>query len=108
MGKHILVAMTNPNDGRDDDFNDWYSNTHVHEVVAIPGFVSAQRFKLSPEQAGDGSEFEYLAIYEIEAENAGAALQALKEARPNLNMSDALADERAVFAYDQITEKITA
>ncbi len=108
MGKHILVVMTNPTEGKEDEFNDWYSNTHVQEVVAIPGFVSAQRFKLSADQAGGSNEFKYLAIYEIEAESAGAALQALKEARPNLNMTDALADKRALWAYDQITEKVLA
>ena len=108
MSKHILVVMTNPADGPDEEFNEWYSNTHVQEVVVIPGFVSAQRFKLSAEQAGGTNEYDYLAIYEIEAESAGAALQALKDARPNLNMSAALGEKRALWAYDQITEKVTA
>ena len=75
MSKHILVVMTNPADGPDEEFNEWYSNTHVQEVVVIPGFVSAQRFKLSAEQAGGTNEYDYLAIYEIEAESAGAALR---------------------------------
>lgn len=73
MGRHILVTMTNPVDGREDEFNDWYSNVHLSESVGVPGLISAQRFKLSDEQLGEPSEYRYLAIYEIEAESAGAA-----------------------------------
>lgn len=108
MGRHILVVMTNPTDGMDAEFNAWYSNTHLQEVVGIPGFVSAQRFKLAAEQMGGESEYEYLAIYEIDAASAGAALDALKEARPNLNMTDALGTKRMMLAYDQLTDKVTA
>ena len=108
MSRHILVVMTNPAAGMDAEFNDWYSNTHVQEVVGIPGFVSAQRFKLSAEQMGGENEYEYLAIYEIEAQSAGDALNALKQARPNLNMTDALGAKRMLLAYDQLTEKVTA
>ena len=107
MGKHILVVHTNAKAGEDEAFNDWYSNVHVQEVVQIPGFVSAQRFKLSDQQMGGESEYKYLAIYEIEAESAGAALDALKAARPNLNMTDTLDDKRMLLAFDQITEKVT-
>jgi primosomal replication protein N len=47
MGRHILVVMTNAVEGKDQEFNHWYSNVHLGEVVAIPGFVSAQRYKLA-------------------------------------------------------------
>lgn len=108
MGKHILVVHTNAKEGQDEAFNEWYSNVHVQEVVQIPGFVSAQRFQLSDEQMGGECAYKYLAIYEIEAESAGAALDALKAARPQLNMTDSLDDQRVLLAFDQLTEKVTA
>ena len=108
MARHILTVMTNPVAGKDQEFNDWYSNTHIQEVVEIPGFVSAQRFKLSDTQMGGENEYGYLAIYEIEADDVGIALQALKGARPNLKMTDALAEKRELWAYTQISDKVTA
>ena len=108
MARHILTVMTNPVAGKDQEFNDWYSNTHIQEVVEIPGFVSAQRFKLSDTQMGGENEYGYLAIYEIEADDVGIALQALKDARPNLTMTDALAEKRELWAYTRISDKVTA
>ena len=108
MARHILTVFTNAAEGRDDEFNDWYSNIHVQEVVEIPGFVSAQRFKLSDEQMGGGSDYRYLAIYDVEANSVGDALQALKDARPNLRMTDALDEKRELLAFTPISEKVTS
>ena len=108
MGRHILVVMTNATEGRDAEFNEWYSNTHLREVIDIPGFVAAQRFKLADTQIGGPNEYQYLAIYEIEAADAGTALKALQDARPHLKMTDALAAKRDLWAYTPIGDRVTA
>jgi len=113
------VVLSSPVQGRDDEYNEWYNKTHLQEVVEIPGFVSAQRFKLAGAQLKDllrpdemrnraygETEHRYLAIYEIEAESAEVALQALRQARPRLKMTDALARELSVWAYTPITEVV--
>jgi hypothetical protein len=41
-------------------WNDWYDNVHVPELLSVPGFVSAVRFRQL------GTEGQYLAMYEIE------------------------------------------
>ena len=46
MTKHVLIALTNPVEGREQEFNEWYDNQHVPDFLALPGCVSAQRFKL--------------------------------------------------------------
>jgi hypothetical protein len=107
MGRHILVVMTNAVEGKEQEFNDWYSNVHLGEVVAIPGFISAQRYKLADSEIAGENEYDYLAIYEIEAESVDVALKGLQAARPNLNMSDALADKRALFAYTPIGDTVS-
>ena len=107
MANSIFVVLTNPVEGREDEFNQWYSDIHVREVVDIPGFVSAQRFALSDAQSAGAGPHKYLAIYEVEGDPA-AALEALKAARPNLNMSDAL--DRASIStrmFTPITGKVT-
>ena len=51
MAKYTFVVLTNAVEGKDDAFDEWYTNTHLGEVqLAVPGFVSAQRFKLTDAQ----------------------------------------------------------
>ena len=118
MGRHILVVMSSPTEGMEEEYNAWYSNVHLQEVVEIPGYVSAQRFKMADTQLKDiltpdeanrtygETEHRYLAIYEMEAESAGAAVQALREARPNFRMSPGLGVEINVWAYTPITDVV--
>ena len=50
MGKYNLIALTNPIDGLDDEFNDWYTNEHLDDVLKLPGVMAAQRFCLNDVQ----------------------------------------------------------
>ena len=50
MAKHVFVVFTNPVEGKDATYNDWYDNRHLPDVLDVPGFVSAQRFRLSDTQ----------------------------------------------------------
>jgi hypothetical protein len=89
MGKYKMVILTNAVDGREDEYNNWYNNTHLQEVVAAPGFASAQRFKLHTLVGGDLKQ-KYLAIYEIDAPSPEAALKSLTESAPHMQLSDAM------------------
>ena len=71
MPTHRLVVFTEPTAGREDEYNQWYDEVHLKEVLATEGFVGAQRFALSDAQIGDvagAAPSRYLAIYEIEAD----------------------------------------
>ena len=47
MPKGMLLVQSRPADpAREDEFNDWYTNTHIPEVCAVPGIVAAQRYKV--------------------------------------------------------------
>lgn len=68
MIEAVLVVLTNPVAGRDDDFNDWYTNIHVRDAMRFRGSIATQRFSLSPEQVQDypnGFGSKYLALYEV-------------------------------------------
>jgi hypothetical protein len=47
VAKHVFVVFTNPLEGREDDYNAWYSDVHLKDVLQVPGIIAAQRFKLS-------------------------------------------------------------
>jgi hypothetical protein len=46
-------------DGPEAEWNDWYSHTHLSEMLTVPGFVSATRYQEI------GRDQRYLAAYEI-------------------------------------------
>lgn len=98
MPKAILVVMTRPTDAaREDEFNDWYDNRHLGEVLEIPGIKAARRFKLADVQLDEpgsalGQGLSYLALYEIEVddlETIGTELRE-READGRIFQSDAV------------------
>jgi hypothetical protein len=46
------------------DFNRWYNEKHLPEVLACPGFLSAARYECTQ------GEPRYIAVYELESEDA--------------------------------------
>ncbi|MGE0501660.1 MAG: hypothetical protein AB7I79_08320 [Rhizobiaceae bacterium] len=112
MPKHILVAMTNAVEGRDDEFNDWYTNQHLHDVVKAPGIVAAQRFVLDDEQRYNAPyPFKYLAIYEIESDSVQPVIDYIDKVAGTdaMPMSPAMsAEPRVRGAYFRpISERVT-
>jgi hypothetical protein len=85
--KGIMVVQSDPVDpDHEDEYNDWYDNTHVPEICAVPGFVSARRYKVhSPAGAegapGGAAAPAYLAIYEIDADDLEVPLAELRARR---------------------------
>ena len=47
MATGAMVVFSNPTEGREDEYNDWYDNTHLPEVCALDGVVGALAKKLT-------------------------------------------------------------
>ena len=52
MTKYTFVVMTNASEGKEEEFNRWYNQHHIPDVLNVPGFVSGQRFRLAEAQMG--------------------------------------------------------
>jgi hypothetical protein len=50
---YYMIIFTNPAPGQEDEYNKWYDAHHATDVVANPGFVSAQRLVSSELQVQD-------------------------------------------------------
>src|SRR4029077_11597220 len=48
QNRYIYLVMSDPLPGREFDFNDFYQNTHMGDLVQLPGWTGAQRFRLVP------------------------------------------------------------
>lgn len=90
MATHILLAYTECVPGTDEAFNAWYDAVHVHDVLKVPGFVSARRFEAVPDLRGDLPVNRYLAIYTFEAEDPEVALKNLKAAMKVMHIDPSL------------------
>lgn len=74
MPKYLMAILSDPVEGRDDEYNDWYDNIHLPEVMAAEGWTAAQRFALVHQVSANGESIgrRYLALYEKDAEDQGA------------------------------------
>lgn len=84
-----MIVFTSPVEGREEEYNDWYDNTHLPEFLALPGVVSGKRFRLSP--SGPKAKQSYVAIYEL-SDDPASVLKAMNAAITggSMHMSDAL------------------
>ena len=73
----LLVVLSGPvAPEREDAYNDWYTNVHLPDVLAVPGYVRAARYKAFP---GERSfDQEYMALYELDVEDLDS-LQAVSD-----------------------------
>jgi hypothetical protein len=115
MDKHILVVLTNAEEGEDEAFNDWYTNRHVPDVLKLKGMKAAQRFRLADTSAPQEAPYKYLAIYEVGPEDLETGVESLQWQRderadaeaagrePVVPLSPAMQEERVSWWYTPIT-----
>ncbi len=86
---HCLIVHSSPVAGREAEYNAWYNEQHIPDVLRVPGFVAAQRFKL-PEEADKPPR--YVALYEMQTDDPDALTAELGRlaGTPEMVMSDAM------------------
>jgi hypothetical protein len=112
MPKHVLIVLSNCFEGTDDTFNTWYTNTHLADVIGVPGFSAAQRYRLSSSQLGEGPlPYQYLAVYEVDADDVNVPRDGLTNAAANgvsMYIDPSIDRDRTVaWFYTPITERVT-
>jgi hypothetical protein len=108
---HALIVLTNALPDRDEEFNDWYTNRHAEDVLALDGFVAVQRFEESATPRPQNAPYRYLAIYEVaddKLDDAVAALAAARRRPDVMPVSDTLADDFKAWWYTAIGERTTS
>lgn len=104
-----MVVLSNPVKGREDECDDWYQNTHLADVVALPGFTSAQRYRVANTMVVP-NPYQYLAVYEIETDDLDHSIRALVTGAESggLVVSEALDSGNAYAVVYEASGKVVA
>ena len=95
MAQNLQIVFSRiPPEVDEHDFNAWY-DAHLGEILSIPGFVSAQRYRLEPVVVDDGEpvSYRYLSVYEIEGDPAQLLIEMEKL---SYGTQDSYRDRKAV------------
>ncbi len=71
---HLLLALTNGKEGREDEFDDWYWNQHFPDGVRLPGCYAGRRYQLAP---GGTGAYAHLAVYQYEIAHISESIDEL-------------------------------
>jgi hypothetical protein len=106
MARYWLIAHSNPAESREDEYNDWYWNRHLEDLLSLPGVVSGKRFQVAPAQFGNAPQpFKYLAVYELEADDPQRFIQDMtaKAASGRMSPSTALAPGASLVIWQLLS-----
>ena len=77
MEKWLIAIETNCSDpSREKEFNEWYNNTHLPDMLSMPGILRGTRYENPNAAEGQGK---FLALYEVETEDVLQTMAALAE-----------------------------
>jgi hypothetical protein len=97
MKKYKYVVFNNPIDGMDAEFNAWYDNQHLHDIVKIPGIIRATRFRVSEHQRAEAPQpWKYMALYDCETDDIRKIIHELRvrPGTPSMPKCNAMQDGR--------------
>ncbi|RYE52896.1 MAG: hypothetical protein EOP18_09985 [Rhizobiaceae bacterium] len=116
MGRYSWFVFTNCTPGDDAEFNDWYDNVHVPDLLKVPGVVACSRSSLAAPQMGNadgtlfmcgteeiGAKYQYVACYSIESDDPRAVLEDIlsRSGTEDMLMTDTLADAYTILFQDR-------
>jgi hypothetical protein len=59
-----MIVFSNPLPGREAEFDDWYTDVHVRDVLrGCPGAIHVQRFRAAADQPVGAPRYRFLAVY---------------------------------------------
>ena len=105
MAKQLFMVLSEPVEGREDDYNDWYENVHLDEVIGTSAVTNAQRFVLA-DQRGTEAPHRYLAVYEVDTDDPSEVFKSIDARSAERQNSDTLnRTTLAAWVYTPIGER---
>ena len=91
MDRYIFFAYSDCADpSREKEFNDWYDNIHIPDMLETPGMIRATRWE-NVHPAGNQRR-KYIAMYEIETDDIKKFDNAMRESGKKSKERDRLSE----------------
>jgi len=75
-----FLSFVNGQRGREQEYDRWYLEHHIHELLEVPGFAAAQRFTLQRALREDLlPAFNFLGVYEIRSADLAGTIAGLEK-----------------------------
>jgi hypothetical protein len=90
-GRVRCLVFSAAHPGRESEYHAWYSERHLHDVLDVPGYLAAQRFRVVARR-GLAPNAGFLAIYEVDGDRYDAATTELarRSGTPRMPLSPAV------------------
>jgi hypothetical protein len=106
---HVLVALSNPQEGSDRMFRAWYLGPYQQEILALGPVLSGQQYEPHELDVSRGRypglPFRYLALYDLSVDGARAALGVI-ERISELHGREKSAAAPATWLYYPVSERV--
>jgi hypothetical protein len=87
------MVLSEPVEGREAEYNDWYTDTHLPDLCRIPGIVAAERLRaVDTAMNRNQPRHPYLALYTIDCDDVQAVVAEILRRRgtPEMPSTDAI------------------
>jgi hypothetical protein len=104
----ILIVLTSPAAGQDDEFNSWYEQVHIPELFEhIPELRSATRYRRI-QGSPSASDHLYCNVFEIDSGEPGQVLARISSVAASglFRLSDSLATGANSVVWEQVMPTI--
>ncbi|WP_342433433.1 hypothetical protein [Neobacillus sp. FSL H8-0543] len=92
--QYSMLVFSNPTEGLEEEYLEWYAGQHIHDLLRIPGYVGCKFFKLADIQLSDVEQkYSYMIIWDFETDDFPSVVK---------DISERMKDGRTVFipAFD--------
>lgn len=89
MAKHMVIVLSDPVEGSEREYDKWYENVHLDEVLETTGWTAAQRYVLTDHKGGECPN-RFMALYEVDTDQPSDIVRRLDETRRDRQQSAAI------------------
>lgn len=92
--QYSMLVFSNPTEGLEEEYLEWYAGQHIHDLLRIPGYVGCKFYKLADIQLSDVEQkYSYMIIWDFETDDFPSVVK---------DISERMKDGRTVFipAFD--------
>jgi hypothetical protein len=118
MSDHRMLVFTNPVEGKENEFHEWYDDVHIPDCLRIDGVAAVTRYEVADVQASlrpvgvsektGGVTQRYLAVWELEGDLVEVFANTREEfASGRMRMADVFTDAE-VYVFTEIRSPVRA